>query len=157
MKIIIENARVDEAESLVDVYRDVYEENEKLGLPASASKVSIQEVQHWINESILVTAKEAGSFHILGTVRLKYHRDWQCYVLSRLAVKSAYKGLGIGTNLMKDGEKILSKMGEIKIRLTVAQSHPYLVKMYEKKGYEIVEERFLPDLPYDEFVMEKSL
>ncbi|MDQ0175335.1 GNAT family N-acetyltransferase [Bacillus chungangensis] len=104
-----------------------------------------------------MTAKEAGSFHILGTVRLKYHRDWQCYVLSRLAVKSAYKGIGIGTNLMKDGEKKLSKMGEIKIRLTVAQSHPYLVKMYEKKGYEIVEERFLPDLPYDKFVMEKSL
>ncbi|MDQ0175336.1 hypothetical protein [Bacillus chungangensis] len=43
MKIIIENARVDEAESLVDVYRDAYEENEKLGLPASAPKVSIQE------------------------------------------------------------------------------------------------------------------
>jgi ribosomal protein S18 acetylase RimI-like enzyme len=157
VKIKIERAKYNEAETLVSIYRDAYSENEKLGLPASASKVEIYEVQDWINSTILITAKEVNSTNIIGTVRLKYNEDWQCYVISRLAVKSSCKGLGIATKLMEFAEAELSEMGEKVVRLTVAQSHPYLSKMYQKKGYEIVDERLLSDLPYDEFIMEKSL
>lgn len=157
MKVKIEKARIHEAENLVEIYRDAYAENEEFGLPASASQVKINEVQDWINNMIVVTAKDADSSIIVGTVRFKYHAEWQCYVLSRLAVKSSCKGMGIATKLMDHGETKLSKMNEKIIRLTVAQSHPYLVEMYQNKGYKIVEERLLPDLPYDEFIMEKLL
>ena len=138
-------------------YRDAYSENESFGLPASASKVRVEEVQDWIKTTILLKAKEKTTNNIVATVRLKYNRDWQCYVLSRLAVKSTHKGKGIATKLMEYAESILINKGENRLRLTVAQTHPYLPKMYEAKGYRIIDERILDNLPYDEFIMEKLL
>lgn len=157
MELIITRAEFNEAETLVNIYHDAYSENENLGLPASASKVKVDEVQEWILNTILLTAKEKHTNKILATVRLKYSEEWQCYVLSRLAVKSSYKGMGVATKIMDYGESKLSKMGESKVRLTVAQTHPYLPKMYEKKGYSIVGERLLHNLPYNELIMEKLL
>ncbi|MBS4201690.1 GNAT family N-acetyltransferase [Bacillus sp. FJAT-49732] len=157
MEIIIEKAEYDEVEALVKIYRDAYSENEKFGLPASASRVTVKEVQDWINNTILLTAKEKGTNKIVATVRFKYSEEWQCYVLSRLAVNSSNKGIGIATKLMEYGEHRLLEMDERVVRLTVAQTHPYLPKMYGKKGYRIVGERLLNNLPYDEFIMEKLL
>ncbi|WP_047983189.1 GNAT family N-acetyltransferase [Ornithinibacillus californiensis] len=157
MNLSIEEAVYNDAVSLVDIYRDAYSENESLGLPASASKVEVEEVQDWIKTTILLKAKEKTTNNIVATVRLKYNRDWQCYVLSRLAVKSTHKGKGIATKLMEYVESILINKGENRLRLTVAQTHPYLPKMYEDKGYKIVGERLLDNLPYNEFIMEKLL
>ncbi|MBY0121659.1 GNAT family N-acetyltransferase [Bacillus sp. S/N-304-OC-R1] len=157
MEIIIEKAGSHEAETLVNIYRDAYAENESLGLPACASKVTVKEVQDWINNTILLTAKEKQTNTIVATVRFKYSEEWQCYVHSRLAVNSLNKGRGLATKLMKHGECMLSEMNEKVVRLTVAQTHPYLPKMYEKKGYKIVGERLLNNLPYNEFIMEKIL
>jgi ribosomal protein S18 acetylase RimI-like enzyme len=157
VKIQIEKAQYDDAEILVEIYRDAYSENEKLGFPSSASQVKINEVQDWISNMIVITAEEAGTSTIVGTVRLKYYEDWQCYVLSRLAVKSSSKGKGIAAKLMQYAETKLSEMSEKIVRLTVAQNHPYLVDMYKRKGYKIVGERILPDLSYDEFIMEKLI
>ena len=157
MELIITKAEFSEAETLVNIYHDAYSENENLGLPASASKVKVDEVQEWILNTILLTAKEKQTYKILASVRLKYSEEWQCYVLSRLAVKSSYKGMGVATKIMDYGESELSKMGESKVRLTVAQTHPYLPKMYENKGYSIVGERLLHNLPYNELIMEKLL
>lgn len=69
-----------------------------------------------------------------------------------MAVDSSYKGKGIATKLMKYGESKLSKMGEKRVRLTVAKTHPYLPQMYAEKGYEIVGERLFQD-----FLMTKLL
>lgn len=157
MEIIIEKAKKHEAETLVTIYRDAYAENEKLGLPASASKVTVKEVKDWINNTIIFTAKEKNTNKIVAAIRFKYSEEWQCYVLSRLAVKSFNKGKGIATKLMDFGECKLSEMEEKKVRLTVAQTHPYLPNMYEKKGYKIVGERLFNNLPYNEFIMEKLL
>ncbi|WP_316572405.1 GNAT family N-acetyltransferase [Neobacillus sp. YIM B06451] len=157
MNLSIEIAEYNDAVALVDIYRDAYSENESLGLPASASKVMIKEVQDWIKTTMLLKAKEKTTNNIVATVRLKFNRDWQCYVLSRLAVKSTHKGKGIATKLMEYAESILINKGENRLRLTVAQTHPYLPKMYEDKGYRIVGERILDNLPYDEFIMEKLL
>ncbi|MEH7382262.1 hypothetical protein V7138_17515 [Bacillus sp. JJ1533] len=41
MELIITKAEFNEAETLVNIYRDAYSENENLGLPASASKVNV--------------------------------------------------------------------------------------------------------------------
>lgn len=76
--------------------------------------------------------------------------DWKCYVLGRLAIKSIYKGRGIATKLMEYTENELLKLDEQVVRLTVAKNHPYLTKMYQKKGYKIIGDRLLNDLPYDE-------
>ncbi len=157
MELIITRAEFNEAETLVNIYRDAYSENESLGLPASASKVNVNEVQEWILNTILLTAKEKQTNIILGTVRFKFSEECQCYVLSRLAVKSTYKGMGIATKIIEFGEFEHSRMGENKVRLTVAQTHPYLPTMYENKGYRIVGERLLHNLPYNEFIMEKLI
>jgi len=155
--INIERAEISEAEILVTIYRDAYSENENLGFPASASRVSINEVEEWIKSTILLTAKELVTNSIIGTVRLKYSEDWKCYVLGRLAIKSIYKGRGIAAKLMEYTENELLIMDEQVVRLTVAKNHPYLTKMYQNKGYKIIGDRLLNDLPYDEIIMEKSL
>lgn len=157
MRINMERAKLVEAEILVSIYHAVYSENEKLGFPASASKVTINEVQDWIKNTILITAKDEETGNIIGIVRLIYHEKWQCYVLSRLAVAPVCKGMGIATKLMKYAESELVNMEEKAVRLTVAQGHPYLPNMYSKRGYKIVGEILLDDMPYDEFIMEKLL
>ncbi|CAG9623337.1 GNAT family N-acetyltransferase [Sutcliffiella rhizosphaerae] len=157
MEVIIGRAEKNDAKALKKIYRDAYSENEKLGLPASASNVAENEIQEWINQTILITAKDMENNNIVATVRFKYNEEWQCYVLSRLAVKSSLKGKGIATKLIKYGESLLFSMEEKVIRLTVAQPHPYLPKMYQKYGYAIVGKRPLESLPYDEYIMEKEL
>ncbi|WP_248513995.1 GNAT family N-acetyltransferase [Sporosarcina sp. NCCP-2222] len=154
---IIERAKLSDAKSLAELYWDAYSENEKLGLPASASSVSVQEVEQWINNTILFVAKQPNPPIIMGTVRLKFNEDWNCFVLSRLAVKSELKGQGLSKQLMKAAEKALADRKENVIRLTVAQKHPYLPTMYKRRGYNIVGERNLNDLSYNEFIMEKVL
>lgn len=157
MELIIERAKHADAGKLVELFQNAYSENEKLGFPSSASKVEAREVREWINNMIIYTGKEKRTNNIIATIRFKYSEEWQCYVLSRLAVKSSYKGKGIATKLMKYGECKLSEIGEKRVRLTVAKSHPYLPKMYAEKGYEIVGEREFQDLLYDELIMEKLL
>jgi ribosomal protein S18 acetylase RimI-like enzyme len=157
MELIIERAKHVDADKLVKIFHDAYSENEKLGFPSSAANVASEEVRDWINNMILYTGKDKHTNNIIATIRFKYSEEWQCYVLSRLAVKSSYKGKGIATKLMEYGESTLSEMGEEKVRLTVAKTHPYLPKIYSEKGYEIVGERLLQDLPYDELIMEKLL
>ena len=157
MELIIERAKHADAEKLVGIFHNAYSENENLGFPSSASKVDAEEVKEWINNMIIYTGKEKLTNNIIATIRFKYSEEWQCYVLSRLAVKSSYKGKGIATKLMKYGECNLSEMGEKRVRLTVAKTHPYLPKMYGEKGYEIVGERLFQNLPYDELIMEKLL
>lgn len=157
MKLNIGKAETKDVQALVNLYKDAYSENERMGLPASASRVTVSEVEDWSYNSILLKVKNQVSPSIIGTVRLKYSDSWQCYVLGRLAVKSSCKGQGIATRLMDYAESELCSMKEKKIRLTVAQNHPYLKDMYQKKGYNIVAERLLQDLPYDEYIMEKSL
>ena len=58
MNLSIEEAEYNDAVLLVDIYRDAYSENESFGLPASASKVRVEEVQDWIKTTILLKAKE---------------------------------------------------------------------------------------------------
>lgn len=156
MYINIERANVDEAEIIVKIYRDAYSENENLGFPASASKVSVNEVKEWIKSTILLIAKEVETEKIIGTVRLKYSEDWKCYVLGRLAIKTNYKEKGIGTKLMEYAEGELIKMNEHAVRLTVAKNHPYLTEIYQKKGFKIIGDRILENLFYEEIIMEKS-
>lgn len=157
MELIIERAKHADTEKLVEIFHNAYSENEELGFPSSASMVEAEEVREWISNMIIYTGKEKRTNNIIATLRFKYSEEWQCYVLSRLAVKSSYKGKGIATKLMKYGECKLSEMGEKRVRLTVAKTHPYLPKIYGEKGYEIVGERLLQDLPYDELIMEKLL
>ncbi|WP_010095200.1 GNAT family N-acetyltransferase [Ornithinibacillus scapharcae] len=157
MNVRIERAIRSDAESLVEIYHDAYSENERLGLPASASTVMVEEVREWIDKMILYVALDKHTDLIMGTVRLNYQKDWNCYVLSRLAVRSSFKGKGIASQLINFMEKYLLRIGEQRVRLTVAQTHPYLPHMYEKKGYKVIGERILEDLPYNEYIMEKIL
>lgn len=56
-----------------------------------------------------------------------------------IALYKEYRGLGIGTEMMKHMLKILKKKGFEKASLAVQQAN-YAVKMYQQVGFEIVEE-----------------
>ncbi len=51
-----------------------------------------------------------------------------------------YRGLGIGTQLMKEMLKLLKEKGYERASLAVQKAN-YAVKMYEKAGFEIVDEK----------------
>lgn len=157
MKLIMERAKYEDVEALVHIYHTAYSENEKLGFPASASKVTVNEVQMWTKNTIVLIVRIEDTRTIIGTVRLKFHEDWHCYVLGRLAVMPNCKGMGVATRLMRYVEKELLQINEKIVRLTVAKGHSYLPQVYIRKGYKIIDEIILEDLPYDEFIMEKTL
>lgn len=57
-----------------------------------------------------------------------------------IALYKEYRGLGIGTEMMKHMLRILKKKGFEQASLAVQQAN-YAVKMYQQVGFEIVEER----------------
>ena len=56
-----------------------------------------------------------------------------------ISVYKDYRGLGIGTNLMKEMVRILKDRGYKQASLAVQKAN-YAVKMYQKTGFEIVDE-----------------
>lgn len=56
-----------------------------------------------------------------------------------ISVYKDYRGLGIGTNLMKEMLRILKDRGYKQASLAVQKAN-YAVRMYQKTGFEIVDE-----------------
>ena len=56
-----------------------------------------------------------------------------------ISVYKDYRGLGIGTNLMKEMVRILKDRGYKQASLAVQKAN-YAVRMYQKTGFEIVDE-----------------
>lgn len=61
--------------------------------------------------------------------------------LKWFAVDPKYQGLGIGTKLLAWVEKsiIRDNLGAPAVTLATAEKHPWLLAMYERKGYERIE------------------
>lgn len=62
-----------------------------------------------------------------------------------ISLNNDYRGLGIGTALMKEMLGILKERGYKQTSLSVQKAN-YAVKMYQKLGFEIVDERIYHDL-----------
>jgi predicted GNAT family N-acyltransferase len=96
--------------------------------------------------------------HFLGTIdgepvaaaRMRVFKD--CVKIERLAVRTAYRGQGIGKNLLTFVLRHAEEMGYAKIKL---HAQAYLLKFYEKFGFVRHGEMFL-DARIEHYAMEKS-
>lgn len=147
-------ATVGDAKPLTAVYRSAYQENRELGLPASAESVSQATVSDWIRECRVYVATIDSE--IVGGVRLELAETDRAK-LSRFGVHEAYKGEGIGSELLAYAEKQASERGYTTVWLTTPEEHPYLPAFYRRRGYEKTGDYPLESRAYDEIVMEKQL
>jgi predicted N-acetyltransferase YhbS len=154
MNIEIRRAKVEDAIEITNIYHDAYQENERLGFPASASTVKVKEVEKWISESNIFIALT--NHEIVGAVRLAINDKMNKLVIGRLGVSSNWKGKGIASILMNYAENEALKLGWKTVTLTTPINHPYLPEMYRRRGYKDVGVRELEG-PYDEVVLEKIL
>jgi predicted GNAT family N-acyltransferase len=86
----------------------------------------------------------------LATARIRVFKDY--VKIERLAVRKAYRGIGIGKNLFTFAICHIEKMGYTKITL---HAQAYLVKFYESFGFVRQGEKFL-DARIEHYAMEKS-
>jgi GNAT superfamily N-acetyltransferase len=153
MKIEVIRALLGDAEDIRRVYADAYRENRELGFPATAETVSAQEIGDWISNDRMWVAKIAEE--VVGAVRVR-DADPDFPLLGRLGVASKYKGFGIGKLLMDTAEHDVQQRGRKGITLTVAEAHPFLSKIYAKRGYQMVGPRTPQHTLYNEIVMRKT-
>lgn len=129
----IRDAKESDLEEIQQLYKDSYSQNRELGFPCSVENVSTDDLRQWMNAERLWVAEIQGS--IVGAVRLR-DLDKKSPTLCRLGVASKYKGAKIGTQLMDFVEKYSKEKGYAGVSLSVAKDHPFLSKIYQKRGYE---------------------
>ncbi|MFB6221463.1 MAG: GNAT family N-acetyltransferase [Halolamina sp.] len=150
----IRTAAPDDAEALAAAYRDAYRESREFGFPMKAEEATAGEVEVWIRDHRVFVAEAEGT--IVGGVRLEAAGD-DTLQLSRLAVREGWKGMGIGSRLLKHAERAAREDGYGSMRLTTPENHPYLVEFYRSRGYAVVGDYPLEYREYDEVVLEKRL
>lgn len=155
IKIEFRKAKVEDASDVARIYHDAYQENIKMGFPASAVTVETKEVENWIKNAYIFVS--FANDEMVGAVRIMIKPEWDVLVLSRLGISSKWKGKGIASKLMDFAEQEAVNLGWDKIRLTTPINHPYLPNMYRRRGYKDIGVREFNDLPYDEVILEKEL
>ncbi|MCY3911815.1 MAG: GNAT family acetyltransferase [Chloroflexi bacterium] len=72
---------------------------------------------------------------VVGTVMAGYdgHRGW----IYSLAVLPDYRGIGIGSRLLRHAEARLAGLGCIKVNLQIVECNEAAVGFYERLGYDI--------------------
>ncbi len=90
------------------------------------------------------------------------HADSTTEIFASVAVVEAWQGQGIGTALLQRQIEVARQKGRKRCRLNVAISNPGAQRLYERLGFQVVEERRvrgigsvmeLPDLRYMELVL----
>ena len=152
--VVIREATVADTDALAAVYRSAYSENQRLGFPTKAASATVETVEKWLRDDELFVAQV--NDEIVGGVRLK-QTDEDRVKLSRLAIHEAWKGNGIGSELLDHAEMTAQERGFQTIWLTTPEQHPYLADLYRDRGYEKTAPYPLEYRNYDEVVMEKRL
>ena len=83
----------------------------------------------------------------IGTCRIIYSNEHNCYMIGRFAILKEYRGLGLGRKLMEFTEKeIIKRFGKIQIGVSAQER---VSKFYENVGFSTTNERYLDqDCPH---------
>lgn len=76
---------------------------------------------------------------------------------SQFAVEPEYQGKGIGTELMSVVERRAAAGGAAELALSTPEPATWLVQMYQRHGYRIVERHNWPETNYISAIMSKAL
>lgn len=152
--LAVRSATSADAGALADLYRRAYQETVELGFPMKAASATVGMIETWLDDGeVFVGVIDDG---LVASVRMT-RTDPDRMKLSRLAVDPAHQGEGFGARLIDHVESVAADRGCAAIWLTTPPDHPYLPALYRDRGYVEAGEYPLPNRPYDEIILEKSL
>ena len=92
---------------------------------------------------------------VVGTISCFMHNDGRRGEVQRLGVVPAYRGRGLGLELMAYAENYLMKRGAATIELGVVADFLRLQGYYERLGYVVTSTRPVENLPFQVTYLEK--
>lgn len=130
-------ATVEDAEELLDLTLRAYEPIRKLGIKFPAATATIQLVKENIQNSRCYIMEINGK--IVATITARTYKEitnWP--FLWWFAVDPLVKKKGVGSKLLTWVEEtvIRDQLGAPAVTLATSDRHPWLIPMYERKGYE---------------------
>ncbi|OPA73997.1 GNAT family N-acetyltransferase [Paenibacillus selenitireducens] len=138
-------ATLKDAEELLDVFIRAYEPIRELGIKFPAATADLSLVHETISNHECYVLERDGKIIATVTVSkpiamLKDITDFP--FIMKFAVEPAYKGQGIGTLLLNWVEDTIVRdtWEAPAVTLGTAVRHPWLVPMYERRGYERIHE-----------------
>ncbi|OWA36625.1 GNAT family N-acetyltransferase [Saccharibacillus sp. O16] len=144
MSEIYRRAASEDAEQLVDITYRAYALIRELGLHWPAAHADLPLVLQNIEENECYLLEVGG--HVAATVTLSTSGEAKAITelpfVKWFAVDPDYANQGYGGRLLDWVEKeiVLGKYGQRQVTLATAQKHPWLVQMYERRGYERIVE-----------------
>jgi len=137
---IIRLAEVKDAEQLLDITYRAYQLIRELGLHWPAATADLAMIQDNVTTNECYVLERNGS--IAATITLSKGEEIKALTelpfIKWFAVDPDCRGEGLGGKLLDWVEKnvIYDKLGATAVTLATAQKHPWLVSMYERRGYE---------------------
>lgn len=130
---IIRRANADDAPAVFSILRKAFIEYSEITgqKDLEALKETVEDIKKEIESKAVYIA--VIDDEIVGTVRLDIHGD-QAY-LSRFAVDSNNRNIGIGKSLMSVVDKHLKEKGVKKVILHTSSKHSALMRFYYGRGF----------------------
>ncbi|GAB1267627.1 GNAT family N-acetyltransferase/peptidase C39 family protein [Aurantivibrio infirmus] len=100
-----------------------------------SDRISRRRIKHWISakNGIFLVAIDGAT--LAGYVLVLLHRGTKLARLYSIAVASSHQGQGLGTQLLKEAERLTAKRGRLFMRLEVAKHNHSAIKIYESLSY----------------------
>jgi GNAT superfamily N-acetyltransferase len=140
MSEVFRQAELKDAEQLVDIIYRAYHLIRELGLQWPAATADLALVQDNITANECYVLEKDGA--IVGTVTLSKVDEIRNLTglpfVKWFAVNPDHSGQGFGGKLLDWVEEhvIYGRLGSSAVTLATAKKHPWLVQMYERRGYE---------------------
>lgn len=141
MAVKIRLAELKDAEKLLDLVLRAYGPIRKLGINFAAATADINLAREHIKNNMVYIMEDEGVFRATVALRMPWginpgpcgfpHIGW-------FAVNPDIARKNVGSTLLKFVEQnvIVDKLKSPAVTLGTAENHPWLVDMYEKKGYQ---------------------
>jgi ribosomal protein S18 acetylase RimI-like enzyme len=165
-KVVLRTLRWEDLDDLLDFINSLVDEDTNI---LRASKVSREEEIEWLSNifkrvgkgEIFCVAAEADG-HLVANSEIIRGSGYSSHVgLIGIAVKKGFRGVGVGTELMKTLEECARKMGLKVLTLSVFANNQPAINLYRKMGFVEtgrIPKRFFKDGTYvDEVIMTKVL
>lgn len=140
---------------LVSLYCDAYSRLADQGFPTYAADADAEMIAEWQQEATVRVVTKEGE--LIGAVRIRPERDGKLPQIGRIAVRSEWTGEGLGSALLAHAEEQVRGRGHDQVRLATFTDHPFLVEMYESRGYNRVRIDEVETRPYDILRLRKEL
>ncbi|MEK8127227.1 GNAT family N-acetyltransferase [Paenibacillus filicis] len=136
-------ATADDAERLLYVIYEAYVTIRDLELHWPAANADLALIQDNIENHECYVLEVDGQIAATLTLSKGLHPRWvsEWPFVKWFAVDPAYQGQGIGSKLLTWMEEaiIRDKLGAPAVTLATAEKHPWLLPMYERRGYERIQ------------------